>query len=107
VRYLYLSLLQEAKQRGFARIEGETPLRYAPRLVQALHMAQIQKMEATSTTEAPVSPEVEAERTESAQAIHELTKAFVHVRYAQQTVEPVRIPQLQQLWEKILRQLHV
>jgi len=107
VRYLYLSLLQEAKQRGFARIEGETPLRYAPRLVQALHTAHIQKMEAASTTEAPAPPEVEAERAESAQAVHELTQAFVHVRYAQQTVEPARIPQLQQLWEKIRRQLHV
>lgn len=107
VRYLYLSLLQEAKQRGFARIEGETPLRYAPRLIQALHTAQSQKAEAAEASETSAQPEAAVVQAESAQAVHELTQAFVHVRYAQQAVEPARIPQLQQLWEKIRQQLRM
>ena len=124
VRYLYLSLLHYAAQQGIARTEGETPLQYAPRLAQ-----QMAQTEQAKLSIAPATPPQTAElgdpateqaalreaqaqtahREAKAQAVQQdvqaLTDAFIQARYASQTIDPIKIPLLEKIWQQIKRQL--
>ncbi|MEZ4836347.1 MAG: DUF4129 domain-containing protein [Caldilineaceae bacterium] len=75
VRYLYLSMLQEAEDSGVARRPGETPTRYAPRLEDAL-----------SDDERPVQT---------------ITEEFVQVQFAARPAQAESIPHLEQIWQRI------
>jgi hypothetical protein len=84
VRYFYLSLLEHAEQKGIPRQQGETPLQYAPRL--AAHLA-----DEMTDREAPQT----------------LTTAFLGVRYAQQSIEAGRLPNLRMIWQQIRQHLRL
>ena len=80
VRYFYLKTLEQAKEKGLGRKIDETPARYGPRL-------------ATNFTEQP----------EQAQAIEELTTAFIQARYTQKATSAAQATRIEQLWQKFKR----
>ncbi|MEZ4661964.1 MAG: DUF4129 domain-containing protein [Caldilineaceae bacterium] len=122
VRYFYLTTLQRAEKAGIPRRSAETPLQYAPRLLEQLrqHVAAREEGEPEEREKGrkgggemlpslpaavDVSDEQLAAQLESAQAVQELTEAFVRVRYAGRATQPDAVPYLKQLWDKIKRQL--
>jgi hypothetical protein len=84
VRYYYLALLHRAEEAGLPRKEGETPLRYAPRLAEQLHVDD-----------------------ENRVAIDDLTDAFIQVRYAGAHVAPDRLAHIKQMWRRLKKILQL
>lgn len=80
VRYYYLALLHRAEEAGIPRKEAETPLHYAPRLVENAHLDEPNR-----------------------EAIQELTDAFIEVRYAGTHVENDRLARLKAVWRQLQR----
>lgn len=80
VRYFYLKTLEQTKEKGLGRKIDETPARYAPRL--AAHFA---------------------EQPEQAQAVEELTSAFVQARYTNKPMQSTQAERIEQLWQKFKR----
>ena len=136
VRYFYLTTLQRAEKAGIPRRSAETPLQYAPRLLEQLRQHVIAREEdegeqkevdkgspttsqqggrsgtrrdgeilPSSATTSEVSDEELAAQLENAQAVQELTEAFVRVRYAGQSTQPDTVPYLKGLWDKVKKQL--
>ncbi|MEZ4640525.1 MAG: DUF4129 domain-containing protein [Caldilineaceae bacterium] len=75
VRYLYLSMLQEAEDSGVARRPGETPTRYAPRLEDAL-----------SDDERPVQPSPRNSSRQFAARLHRRNRSPILARYGNEFV---------------------
>jgi Domain of unknown function (DUF4129) len=88
VRYFYLTTLEQAKERGIGRTNGETPNQYAPRLAAQLS--------ATETNDNPENQSAEKE-----QAVLKLTEAFIQARYSRKTVAPTESTTLAHIWEKL------
>ncbi len=128
VRYLYLSLLHAAAQIGLPRAEGETPLRYAPRLAKelaALHdnlskdnldsklapeaqpsaLPTDEKIAQTPSSSTLAEPTIQTDV--ALQDVQALTAAFIQARYAQTPVAATEASRLQQLWEQLKRQLRL
>jgi hypothetical protein len=84
IRYYYLSTLHRAEQAGHPRHKSETPLRYAPRLSKSI-----------------------AQDATDHDAIDELTKAFVQVRYAAGQIDPEQTPHFKRIWNRIKRLLRL
>ncbi len=121
VRYFYMTMLQQAKESGIGRNAGETPLRYAPRLVELLHPipkpSEPKHEEAEAGDPNMAESEVaqteairaEAERTASMDRSHDrinaITDAFLRNRYAGSGVEPERLPTLKTMWETMKKQI--
>jgi hypothetical protein len=80
VRYYYLALLHRAEEAGIPRKEAETPLHYAPRLVENAHLDEANRG-----------------------AIQELTDAFIEVRYAGAHVPNDRLAHLKTIWRQLQR----
>ena len=130
VRYFYLNMLDQAEKAGIGRHSGETPLQYAPRLVQTLEEKSIQsqlltreeiknnrvegdKIERNALEKEESSPVVELNSQEVSdafadgadRAIHTLTKAFVRTRYAQVSVKKAESGALKNAWELLTKRL--
>lgn len=75
VRYIYLSMLQDAQESGIARHPGETPTRYAPRLESAIQDAD--------------------------EPVKSITEQFVQVQYAARPAEAESLPLLEKIWQRI------
>lgn len=82
VRLLYFQMLERAEVEAVGRLPAETPSRYAPRLESAI----------------AASPD-------DAQAINELTAAFVDVRYAGRNVDRTYVDHLRKTWERLRGEL--
>ncbi len=80
VRYFYLKTLEAAAEKGLGRKIDETPARYAPRL-------------AATFTEQP----------EEAQAVEELTAAFIQARYTARPLQAAQAARMEQLWQQFKR----
>ncbi|MBV7334333.1 DUF4129 domain-containing protein [Chloroflexi bacterium TSY] len=116
VRYFYLTTLHRAQKAGIPRYRSETPAQYAPRLLQQLRERLLENAPQakddgskgnTQDSELILSEETRllAQELERDDAIHELTDAFVQVRYAGQSTTEEQIPYLKRLWERIKRRL--
>lgn len=132
VRYFYLAMLDEAKDRGIARNSGETPLRYAPRLSEKLMDSGVEQTERVvdgestmppradaytlSTTDVhegevissadttALEPDKSAER-EYTEAVEKMTTAFMRTRYGHHQIDEQEASVLEQLWKKIGRRM--
>lgn len=93
VRYFYLTTLEQAKERGIGRINGETPSHYAPRLAAHLSGAEINVTE--------TSENAEIARAEKQQAVQKLTEAFMQARYSRRTLAATESTALSHIWKKL------
>ena len=90
-RYLYFAMLDWAAERDVPRREGETPLRFEPRLGQSLPAG------ASSPDQAGTQPE-------SPQTIvHTLTDIFIRLRYAGGATDHDAVGRLEQMWKRLQR----
>lgn len=87
VRYYYLSMLEQAEQAGYSRRKSETPSHYAPRLAEQISD--------------------EDEDGDGAEAVHDLTEAFVRVRYADDHYDSLEVERLRGLWNRLKRLLRL
>lgn len=83
VQFAYLSVLDEAAERGAGRRPSETPRRYAPRLSQALDEARAQQAAEAAADEAgPVDGEVPPQPSGPPPDVGGLTDAYYKARYS-------------------------
>lgn len=83
VQFAYLSVLDEAAERGAGRRPSETPRRYAPRLSQALDEARAQQATEAAADEAgPVDGEVPPQPSGPPPDVGGLTDAYYKARYS-------------------------
>ena len=83
VQFAYLSVLDEAAERGAGRRPSETPRRYAPRLSRALDEARAQQAAEAAADEAgPVDGEVPPQPSGPPPDVGGLTDAYYKARYS-------------------------
>ena len=83
VQFAYLSVLDEAAERGAGRRPSETPRRYAPRLSQALDEARAQQAAEAAADEAgPVDGEAPPQPSGPPPDVGGLTDAYYKARYS-------------------------
>ena len=83
VQFAYLSVLDEAAERGAGRRPSETPRRYAPRLSQALDEARVQQAAEAAADEAgPVDGEAHPQPSSPPPDVGGLTDAYYKARYS-------------------------
>lgn len=83
VQFAYLSVLDEAAERGAGRRPSETPRRYAPRLSQALDEARAQQTAEAAADEAgPVDGEAHPQPSGPPPDVGGLTDAYYKARYS-------------------------
>lgn len=126
VRYFYMTMLHQAQEAGIGRRGGETPLRYAPRLLESLHPVprpseehDEDSGESANNVESDVAEGDEqedaeairlaAERTAAMQRSNErisaITEAFLRNRYAGNSADQEQLPTLKSMWETIKKQI--
>ena len=99
VQFTYLSVLDEAAERGAGRRPSETPKRYAPRLSQALDNARVQQAnEAAEGETGPADPE---QPSGPPPDVGWLTDAFYRARYSSASVDQTDVT----LAEQVLRRI--
>lgn len=103
VQFTYLSVLDEAAERGAGRRPSETPKRYAPRLSQALDDARVQQAnEAAEGETDPVGGTAEPEQSSGPPPdVGWLTDAFYKARYSSVSVDQTDVT----LAEQVLRRI--
>ena len=103
VQFTYLSVLDEAAERGAGRRPSETPRRYAPRLSQALDDARVQQAnEAAEGETGPVDGTGEPEQPSGPPPdVGWLTDAFYRARYSSVSVDQTDVT----LAEQVLRRI--
>lgn len=103
VQFTYLSVLDEAAERGTGRKPSETPRRYAPRLSQALAEAEVRQVqdESNGGTDPDGREDVTQPSTRPPPDVDGLTDAFYRARYSFESVDARDVT----LAEQVLRRI--
>ncbi len=103
VQFTYLSVLDEAAERGAGRKPSETPRRYAPRLSQALAEEEVRQVhdEPNGGTASDGREDVAPPSTQPPPDVGGLTDAFYKARYSSESVDPRDVT----LAEQVLRRI--